>query len=599
MALLFFFGAEDERTQQWIQWFRQLGVTPQSYKYNDVQPATSVYIKSPAVVSEQTHYFVQRPMFYIGSTKVGVCHREYNRHTQLNRYQNGKAIQVELAIRWWASENNYSQFSTIAIKGFDTYEAAWTYEHALIEKLQAPLNHPLISKHLTRNAFRYFYKPEKRRLAGIESRYRLFRRIRRRTTTLKESYGTIATLRLDTWSVMYKLASYTQQRFLISKQLRSGQYTDTMIYGFIRLSAHVEEPERSRIRHELKNIAKFRNMTWPMMTDKPLQIPFLAHPEFARTTKRWLKRYIRPRKYNAIPFHLPKGTVREAAHSKVADILYNPFSWEEHDLSQPDQLPCPCKQLLKTHPGLDNIDGHICGTLDQLELPPALQLLSHMNSYSTVFPTKQNFIEATTDAFQKWLKKHGYPSHDIAEFPSFLQEQWSLHLQALQQVPRLTVDHISQLKAILGEQVVIHHADHQNQNARIFCPQLYFRGCNNTWTDPQLFSKLEISAEEGLTRVQKSARRWIQNKYKWVQMGHQLGRQITTRIHFSQRKETVQERKNHHQLQRVYVCNTVEICSYSTGSDVETSMATELRTVFHPGNLESSSYIFPESRFTN
>jgi len=82
-------------------------------------------------------------------------------------------------------------------------------------------------------------------------------------------------------------------------------------------------------------------------------------------------------------------------------------------------------------------------------------------------------------------------------------------------------------------------------------------------------------------------------------MRHQLGCQITTGIHFSQRKETVQERKNHHQLQRVYVCNTVEICSYSTGSDVETSMATELRTVLHPGNLASSSYIFPESRFTD
>ena len=515
LALLFFFGAEDERTQQWIQWFGQLGVTPQLYKYKDVQHPITVYIKSPADVSEQSHYFVQRPMFYIGSTKVGVCHREYNRHTQLNRYKKGKAIQVELAIRWWASENNYSQFSTIAVKHFDTYEAAWTYEHALIEQLQAPLNHPLISKHLTRNAFRYFYKPEKRRLAGIESRHRLFRRIRRRTTTLQESYGNIATLRLDTWSVMYKLASYTQQRFLTSKQLRSGQYTDTMIYGFIRLSAHVEEPERSRIRSELKNIAKFRNMTWPMMTDKPLQIPFLAHPDFARTTKRWLKRYIRSRKHNAIPFHLPKGTVREAAHSKVADILYNLFSWEEHDLSQPDQLPCPCKELLKTNPGLENIDGHICGTLEQLKLPPALQLLSHMNSYSTVFPTKQNFIEATTGALQKWLKKHGYPSHDTVEFPSFLQEQWSIHLQALKQVPRLTVDHISQLKAILGEQVVIHHADHQNQNARIFCPQLYFQGCNNTWNDPQLFSKLEMSSEEALTRVQKLATRWIQDKYKW------------------------------------------------------------------------------------
>ena len=103
LALLFFFGAEDERTQQRIHKFRQLGVTPQQYKFQDVQQSISVNIKSPADSSEHGRCITQRPMFYIGSTKVGVCHRENNRHTQLNRYKQGKAIQVELAIRWWAS----------------------------------------------------------------------------------------------------------------------------------------------------------------------------------------------------------------------------------------------------------------------------------------------------------------------------------------------------------------------------------------------------------------------------------------------------------------------------------------------------------------
>ena len=140
---------------------------PYSYRY--------LGKKSPAEISERGHYFVQRPMFYIGSTKVGVCHREYNRHTQFNRYKKGKAIQVELAIRWWASQDNYSQFSIIALKHFDTYAEAWTYEHALIEQMKAPLNHPLISKHPTRNAFKYVYKPDKRNFVGIESRHRLFK----------------------------------------------------------------------------------------------------------------------------------------------------------------------------------------------------------------------------------------------------------------------------------------------------------------------------------------------------------------------------------------------------------------------------------------
>lgn len=73
-------------------------------------------------------------MSYISSTKVGVCHREYNRHTQVNRYKEGKAIQVELAIRWWVSQDNYPTFTTIAIHHFDNYAEAWTYEHAVIEQ---------------------------------------------------------------------------------------------------------------------------------------------------------------------------------------------------------------------------------------------------------------------------------------------------------------------------------------------------------------------------------------------------------------------------------------------------------------------------------
>ena len=191
-------------------------------------------------------------------------------HTQLNKYKQGKAIQVELAIRWWASQSNYSTFTTIAIRHLQTYAEAWTYEHAVIQQLQAPLNYPMISKFLTRNAFKYFYKPDRKQIQGISSRYRLYARIRRRLRTKAESNTSIPMLRLDTWRIMYNLSSYTKQRFETSKQLGSGAYTDTMIYSFIRLSSYVEEPERSRIRSELKRIARFRNMTWPMMTQKQL-----------------------------------------------------------------------------------------------------------------------------------------------------------------------------------------------------------------------------------------------------------------------------------------------------------------------------------------
>ena len=80
---------------------------------------------------------------------------------------------------------------------------------------------------------------------------------------------------------------------------------------------------------------------------------------------------------------------------------------------------------------------------------------------------------------------------DIADFHTCLQVQWSQHLQDLNNSPRLTVDHISRLKAVIGKQAVIHHADHQNQNARTFCPQLYFPhgrtpNCFPSWSSHQL-----------------------------------------------------------------------------------------------------------------
>jgi len=100
---------------------------------------------------------------------------------------------------------------------------------------------------------------------------------------------------------------------------------------------------------------------------------------------------------------------------------------------------------MHTHTRLDNVDGHICATLDQFDLPSSLQILANINSYSTVFPTKQKFIEGTTKTFQVWLQKHGFPSHDTGAFHT-CQQQWSRHLQELKTTPRLTIDHISSLK---------------------------------------------------------------------------------------------------------------------------------------------------------
>ena len=66
--------------------------------------------------------------------------------------------------------------------------------------------------------------------------------------------------------------------------------------------------------------------------------------------------------------------------------------------------------------------------------------LPHEQLTLRCFPPSTTSLKPQQMHFRSGWKKHGYPSHDIAEFSSFLQEQWSIHLQALQQVPRLTVE---------------------------------------------------------------------------------------------------------------------------------------------------------------
>ena len=73
---------------------------------------------------------------------------------------------------------------------------------------------------------------------------------------------------------------------------------------------------------------------------------------------------------------------------------------------------------------------------------------------------------------------------------SFLHQQWHLHLSHLKQQPCFAARLIRQLQEYLGDTVVLHHADHELQQLRIFCPQQYFRGVLNTWQAPELFQSL-------------------------------------------------------------------------------------------------------------
>ena len=193
----------------------------------------------------------------------------------------------------------------------------------------------------------------------------------------------------------------------------------------------------------------------------------------------------------------------------------------------------------------DTTDGHYILTLDQLALPPHLRIFPDANMNSTFYRTKARYFLTFQQAFTKWLQIQGLPPSLTQHLDAFLQHQWRLHVAQLKQTPRFTARLLRQLQAFLGDQVVLHHADHELQQLRVFCPRQYFIGAINTWQAPELFEPLPhlnpTNTHDHLTAT-------IPPGLRSLQMG------ISQRLHdllwhsSPQGQKTMEEGSHHHHL---------------------------------------------------
>ena len=74
-----------------------------------------VYIKNAVFMHHGRTTYVQSGRFYIGSTGIGVCKREFNRAAKLKQVNQMQSVHVELAIRYWSQFRNFSTFTIIVI----------------------------------------------------------------------------------------------------------------------------------------------------------------------------------------------------------------------------------------------------------------------------------------------------------------------------------------------------------------------------------------------------------------------------------------------------------------------------------------------------
>ena len=497
--------------------FQQLGVTPNKYTWPWFQANNAVYVKLQVWRHFKTleKYRQPSPMLYIGSTSVSVTLRESNRMSVFKRLQNHQEAQVELAVRYWHSAGNFEAFSVVAITACESYRAAWIFEHSLIELWQPKLNFPFIQQFLKRSALGF--RPAKRRRMTAYGRFglRLWRKLRKRLYPTRQPLA-MCVSRRHAWEMLFDLTSFTAASFRANKTLRSTRFTDDEVYAMFRLSMNLEEPLRSRARQFLKQVAHFRNMTWPVQ-NAPLAIQFLAPDDFPKQISRWLRAQVLRYKWMLVPFHLPPHTVREAPHQSLREFLHNTQFWDQRVSScEVQQLKCPCASHRSRLPPNSLVDSHVaCGIEDLVSCHQWLRPVATASASSTFFPAKHYYMQHNRLKFSRWRRKHGFPPSLEDEFVELLWQLWEDHRIALDHHHRFTWADIHKTRHILHKQFVIHNEDHHNSHLMVYCPRFYYQAVLRTWDDPEVFQPLTGTAEEWQSWVVKQIPKSIQKRYAW------------------------------------------------------------------------------------
>ena len=154
----------------------------------------------------------------MGSTAIGVAHRERNRRAKLKQLQNDVPISAEL------SHDTIDQFTTLQLSPHDTYDQACVHERNHISNWMPPLNWPFISQHLRLEAQGWQFTQH--RIHFYSRHRRLFQRhlTQAKHPARAPPLHLYQTPRLNTITQPYQAHQGLLESFEAAKQLRSGRH---------------------------------------------------------------------------------------------------------------------------------------------------------------------------------------------------------------------------------------------------------------------------------------------------------------------------------------------------------------------------------------
>ena len=537
--------------QIWRDRFQQCGVSPETYQGKVFAMPHVVYVRVPmlavtrkGLVSSTLHVgdrqkAIQKSLFYVGSTTITLAHRDADRYRKFKQLFTTHAVQAEPSIRYWFHRGVFFDYVSLVLFPCSCAKNVRICENVFLQMWRPGLNYPQTNKLVFQSwGVKQTSLMKKHDFAPQRIGKRLFLKLRRRMRHVQQHFLSTPARktfsREEAWMIIHDLTTHDGRAWNMQRSLGSSTWSHNHIYALCKLSANLEEPFRSRARSRLAAVLKFRHQDVPKR-NQPLVVPFLAHSKFRAFVVGWL-RDVRCRFLDALlPFHLPSKSVVEGSHQSVGKLLFSFQTWLKRFESSPGKSFCMCEEVLKQHPHLETIDGHIASPAEKLSMSSHLRKLVEFSAKTMVFPSKQVFLKTTLKLVRKWACIHKFPVHEIVvDWERFVEEQWPMHLQAASH--RFTFQDVCRVKTQLRS-LVCHCRDHAYQQVMVYCPDLFHRGVRATFEDKDVYEELpflpQVYRHNDVKRIPSS----LVRKYPW---GFKLGAPIPRAFIFLKKKKRFQ-----------------------------------------------------------
>ena len=215
----------------------------------------------------------------------------------------------------------------------------------------------------------------------------------------------------------------------------------------------------------------------------------------------------------------------QGTHRKLSSALFSHLqaaqTWSLGELS------CTCTDLAKRHPSLPKHEGHLLFSgSDTHELfdPDIVSMLSG-SVRNSFFPPRGVLMNRLTQAFHHWARTNNLPSLDPSTLSTLVDFHFDLHLP---HTPRYFLHaHVQQALTTL-EPLVRHCEDHADSRLMLYCPAVYGKMLDATFTDPAIFAPLRVPSIEIHQRQRESIVSRFRGRYPWAVTG--FGRPATAYI---------------------------------------------------------------------